>query len=193
VLPLLRRPLRTGEEKLRGLGTREHQSSSTTSVAGRTPSWTGAGTETTDSGSRHPSGSRSHRRKKIWILIGSAALSLILGFGAIFLTQTLTGTQLSNGTGTLQQGVTGTHPTADTTPTEAPATQTPTTTPHQEQTSAPAPAASPSATADGTDTPDGNTATTPTPDSEGNTGSSGTGTSDNGTGETGSIPSTPAQ
>lgn len=190
VLPLLRRPLRTGEEKLRGLGGHGRQSSTTTPVAGETPSWTGS--ETATSGSGQPSGSRSHRRKKIWILIGSAALSLILGFGAIFLTQTLTGTQLSNGTGTLQQGVTGTHPTADTTPTQAPASQTPTTPPQQEQTS-PAPSASPSATSDGTDTQDGSTTTTPTPNSEGNTGSGDTGTSDSRSGETGSNPFTPAQ
>lgn len=101
VLPLLRRPLRVGEDRLRRAPAGADE------PAPRRPAPTRA-----EAGKAAAPRSKAHRRRRILVAIGTAVGALVVAFGAIFAVQALTGQQLSTGTGTLQQRVTGGGPAA---------------------------------------------------------------------------------
>lgn len=98
VLPLLRKPLRTGEDRIRHLTNRDAQ----------------VGSRLASSGPSAPVGSNrltpgrqtvSHRRALVAAVTAVAVFAL--AFGAIFVVQAFSGNPLSKGTGNLQYRVVG--------------------------------------------------------------------------------------
>lgn len=180
VVPLIRKPLEKSSEKLKSL------------VPGHTPDGTLA-PEPVDGNGQQAEEERTHprSRRRIWILLGSTAATLVLGIAVVFGAQAVLGKALSPGTHQLQQSVTGTNVETSGTPTPgapastAPATastgtgtsdgtqQTPAATPTPQQGQQTAQATAPASTP----TPTPSTAATPSAGAGAAQQNSGTGTS----------------
>ena len=135
-LPLLRRPLRTGEEKLHHLAANGHGTAAQSSKDA-----THAKGESNAKGQRTKADSAT-RRHRIHVAVVTTLIAFVLAFGVIFAIQAFFGHSLSTGTGQLQQQVSRSDPTDDSTDDSLPTTsQLPSaSSPAATQTSPPRPA-----------------------------------------------------
>ena len=135
-LPLLRRPLRTGEEKLHHLAANGHGTAAQSSKDA-----THAKGESNAKGQRTKADSAT-RRHRIHVAVVTTLIAFVLAFGVIFAIQAFFGHSLSTGTGQLQQQVSRSDPTDDSTDDSLPTTsQLPSaSSPAATQTSSPRPA-----------------------------------------------------
>ena len=115
-LPLLRRPLRTGEEKLHHLAANGHGTAAQSSKDA-----THAKGESNAKGQRTKADSAT-RRHRIHVAVVTTLIAFVLAFGVIFAIQAFSGHSLSTGTGQLQQQVSRSDPTDDSTDDSLPTT-----------------------------------------------------------------------
>lgn len=115
-LPLLRRPLRTGEEKLHHLAANGHGTAAQSSKDA-----THAKGESNAKGQRTKADSAT-RRHRIHVAVVTTLIAFVLAFGVIFAIQAFFGHSLSTGTGQLQQQVSRSDPTDDSTDDSLPTT-----------------------------------------------------------------------
>ncbi|SHI93164.1 hypothetical protein SAMN02745244_01357 [Tessaracoccus bendigoensis DSM 12906] len=132
-LPILRTPLRSGEDKLRGLAAKKAEGKGDTSTGASattdasTPSGVSDADEAEGAFDADPgeegdvAGRRKHRFR---VAVATTLIAFLLAFAAIFVVQAISGTALSNGTGQLQERVTGSHPEGSATPSISPSAST---------------------------------------------------------------------
>ncbi|GAA2184087.1 hypothetical protein GCM10009785_30560 [Brooklawnia cerclae] len=103
VLPLLRRPLRTGEEKLHTLAGRDATPNGRDTKPSAEAPDEKVG-QTTDAAPTEPS---TRRNRRVRVAVITALVAFLVAFAAIFVVQAFSGRSLSTGTGQLQGQVAG--------------------------------------------------------------------------------------
>lgn len=132
-LPILRTPLRSGEDKLRGLAAKKAEDNGDTSTGSSVT--TDAATQSgvsdadeaegvSDADPAEEGDVAGRRKRRFRVAVATTLIAFLLAFAAIFVVQAISGTALSNGTGDLQERVTGNHPTAPAAPSISPSAPT---------------------------------------------------------------------
>lgn len=127
-LPLLRRPLRTGEEKMHDFAAKGGAKSGGGAKVGAQTQPNGV-TKSTARVDAAPAESSPRGRLRVRIVVITTLITFFAAFAAIFVVQAISGNPLSSGTGQLQERVTGSGPaaTSETATSPTAATQTPST------------------------------------------------------------------